>query len=238
MNSNTVTTKTKTKTVRRRSERATGRPDYTLSTLAEIALTNEEELIADNNAPNASTLGGVTAQTHIAVIDLTGATANVDGAHLEGKGTTTQAASDPIPSSLRITLQMRPRKLAAQLGLPPPASGPVDHLVLRLKPLVDKLNADDAHEARRLLDHIKENLAKGRETKELIVLLLRLFKPLKERTAEEYDRRSDDLAQAAQEKQRAPEEYDRRSNDLAQAAREKQMFNEVLAEADGIDIDG
>jgi len=69
-------------------------------------------------------------------------------------------------------------------------------------------------------------------------LLLRLFRPLKGRTAEEYDRRSDDLAQAAQEKQRAPEEYDRRSNDLAQAAREKQMFNEVLAEADGIDIDG
>ena len=91
-----------------------------------------------------------------------------------------------------------------------------DHSILCLEALVDELGEDDADEARAFFSLIKRNLEKGRETKSLVNTLTRLFVPLKQQIAKEYDRLS---------------------NEFAQVSQQKQLFDKFDMAADGMDVD-
>lgn len=79
------------------------------------------------------------------------------------------------------------------------------------------LDEDDADEARTLFALIKRNLEKGRETKSLINTLTRLFLPLKQRIADEYDRLF---------------------NEFARISQQMQLSGRFDVAADGVEVDG
>lgn len=73
-----------------------------------------------------------------------------------------------------------------------------DHAVLRLEALLDQLDEDDTQEAKALFELMRRNLGKGRENKEHIGALTRIFAPVKQRLSEEYDRLAKSVAQSKQ----------------------------------------
>jgi hypothetical protein len=86
---------------------------------------------------------------------------------------------------------------------PPPQShhpqAPIDHAVLRLEPSLPELDEDDEHEVRAIFDLIRQNRAKGRNTKGLDDQLTNLA-PVKQRIAKGHERLTRDLALVSQRK--------------------------------------
>lgn len=187
------------------------------------AVTSHEYLTNRSSGPNVSDLGGVVVTVRSAVVDQTEVPATSDNVQPKEQGAVTQDASDTIPSSLIITLQMSPRKLAVTLGQSPPSPRPIDHPVLRLEALLCKLYKKEADQAQQIFGIIRSNLEIGRDVGDLARYLIRLFVPVKQRMAEKHGRLSNNKARV--------------EHDIAQVEQEMQLLADVGQAVDDMSID-
>ena len=229
--------KAKAKARQRRSEMTRWRPYYANTTNAEThrmcesdddeeakpVATSHEYPTSRSSGPNVSALGGVVIPVRSAVVDQTEVPATYDNVQSKEQGAVTQDASDTIPSSLIVTLQISPRKLAVTIGQSPPNPRLIDHPVLRLDALLAKLYKKEADQAQQIFGIIRSNLDIGRDVGDLARYLIRLFVPVKQRMAEKHSRLSNNKAQV--------------EHDIAQVEQEMHLLADVGQAVDGMGID-
>lgn len=106
------------------------------------------------------------------------------------------------------------------------------------------MDDDDADYARSVLDLLRLNFDTGRETKDLIAMLTRLFAPVKQRVTEEHTRLTVEMAQLDEEYNRVfnaiariVEKRDRHANAIARVVKREKFFDNIDVTADRMDDD-
>jgi hypothetical protein len=184
----------------------------------------------EGDESDSSTSGLLEAAARSPVNDEIGTSATPADTHFEIQQAATQDTSETVSQASLSTSKRRPDDRVTLPILPPSDRNSSDHPMLRLEDLIGDLDEDDAQDAQIFIDLIKRNLEKGRDTKGPASLLTRLFAPVKQRIAEEYE----SLLEA---KRRLAEEYVRVTKDMAQVAQKKKVFDNATEDSDVIKIE-